>query len=573
MILFFCIYEYFAKDKKLNGLMDVFCFTNQWYDFRKLVIIFLLFVCFSACRNTSDHLDKKVFNINLDQGLTSLDPAFARNQNVLWMCNQIFNGLVQIDDSLHIKPCIAKSWEISPNGKQYIFHLRNDVFFHDDSLFKSGKGRKVNAYDFKFSFSRIIDPKIASSGAWIFNDKVSGKEAFIVKNDSTFVIDLKQAFPPFLAMLSAQYCSVVPFEIANYYGKEFRTHPIGTGPFKFKYWKEGEVLVLLKNEHYFEIDSLGYQFPYLDAVKATFIPDKQTAFMEFVRKKLDYFTSVDGSYRDDILTKSGTMTRKYQGKFKLEKGPYLNTEYLGMLVDSSLTIVKNSPLKYKKVRQAINYAIDRERLVKYLRNGIGIPGNSGFIPAGMPGFDASTVRGYHYQPEKSKQLLKEAGFPNGKGMAEITLSTTTSYKDLIEFIQGELEEVGIKTKIEVNQSASLREVIAKRQVNFFRGSWIADYADGEIYLSMFYSKNYVPIGPNYTSFNQPAFDRLFEQIAEAKNDQERFKLYQMMDQIVMDEAPIVVLYYDQFINLYQNNISGLNKNAQNLLVLKNVKKK
>ncbi len=553
--------------------MDVFCFTNQWYDFRKLVIIFLLFVCFSACRNTSDHLDKKVFNINLDQGLTSLDPAFARNQNVLWMCNQIFNGLVQIDDSLHIKPCIAKSWEISPNGKQYIFHLRNDVFFHDDSLFKSGKGRKVNAYDFKFSFSRIIDPKIASSGAWIFNDKVSGKEAFIVKNDSTFVIDLKQAFPPFLAILSAQYCSVVPFEIANYYGKEFRTHPIGTGPFKFKYWKEGEVLVLLKNEHYFEIDSLGYQFPYLDAVKATFIPDKQTAFMEFVRKKLDYFTSVDGSYRDDILTKSGTMTRKYQGKFKLEKGPYLNTEYLGMLVDSSLTIVKNSPLKYKKVRQAINYAIDRERLVKYLRNGIGIPGNSGFIPAGMPGFDASTVKGYHYQPEKSKQLLKEAGFPNGKGMAEITLSTTTSYKDLIEFIQGELEEVGIKTKIEVNQSASLREVIAKSQVNFFRGSWIADYADGEIYLSMFYSKNYVPIGPNYTSFNQPAFDQLFEQIAEAKNDQERFKLYQMMDQIVMDEAPIVVLYYDQFINLYQNNISGLNKNAQNLLVLKNVKKK
>jgi len=172
----------------------------------------------------------------------------------------------------------------------------------------------------------------------------------------------------------------------------------------------------------------------------------------------------------------------------------------------------------------------------------------------MPGFDALAVKGYSYQPEKSKQLLKEAGFPNGKGMAEITLSTTTSYKDLIEFIQGELEDVGIKTKIEVNQSASLREVIAKRQVNFFRGSWIADYADGEIYLSMFYSKNYVPIGPNYTSFNQPAFDQLFEHIADAKNEKERFKRYQKMDQIIMDEAPVVVLYYDQFINMYQNNI-------------------
>lgn len=540
------------------------------------IILFLGFlVCmggFTACNNADKLNKKKVFNINLDQGLTSLDPAFARNQNVLWMTNQIFNGLVQIDNDLNILPCVAKSWEISTDGSIYTFHLRDDVFFHDDDLFAGGKGRKVIANDFKYSFSRIIDPKTASSGAWIFNDKISGMDAFMAPNDSTFIIKLNKAFPPFLAMLSAQYCSVIPFEVASKYGKEFRTHPIGTGPFKFKYWKEGEVLVLLKNENYFEKDSLGTKLPYLDAVKATFIPDKQTAFMEFIKKQLDYFNSIDGSYRDDILTKSGKMTPKYVGKFNLRKGPYLNTEYLGMLVDSSLTIVKNSPLKYKKVRQAINYAINRERLVKYLRNSIGIPGSAGFIPAGMPGFSLKAVKGYTYNPEKARQLLKEAGFTNGKGMAEITLSTTTTYKDLIEFIQGELNNVGIKSKIEVNQSASLREVIAKRQVNFFRGSWIADYADGEIYLSMFYSKNFVPIGPNYTSFSNKEFDKLYESLYKYRNDQERFKLYQKMDQIVMDEAPIVVLFYDESVNLYQNNISGLSNNAQNLLVLKNVKK-
>ncbi len=552
--------------------MSLFHNSKKFFWFKNYCYLFLLLTVFTACNNRSKNQEKTVFTLNLDQGLTSLDPAFARNQNVLWMTNQIFNGLVQIDDSLHIKPCVAKSWEISADGKQYVFHLRDDVYFHDDELFVQGKGRKVIAADFKYSFSRIIDPKMASSGAWIFNDKVDGKQAFIATDDSTFVIKMNKPFPPFLSMLSAQYCSVIPFEVANYYGKEFRTHPIGTGPFKFKYWKEGEVLALLKNENYFEKDSSGHQLPYLDAVKATFIPDKQTAFMEFIKKKLDYFTSVDGSYRDDILSKSGKMTSKYVGKFQLEKGPYLNTEYLGMLVDSSLAIVKSSPLKYKKVRQAINYAINRERLVKYLRNSIGIPGTSGFIPAGMPGFNANAVKGYSYNPEKARELLKEAGFPNGKGMAEITLSTTTTYKDLIEFIQGELNNVGIKSKIEVNQSASLREVIAKRQVNFFRGSWIADYADGEIYLSMFYSKNYVPIGPNYTSFNNKEFDKLYEQLSYIKDDAERFKLYQKMDQLVMDESPVVVLFYDQFINLYQNNISGLNKNAQNLLVLKRVKK-
>ncbi len=546
-------------------------FNNNNHLFLK-VILLLFSVGLLACNGKDESAAKKVFYLNLDQGLTSLDPAFSRNQNVLWMTNQIFNGLVQIDDSLKIKPCIAKSWEISDDGKTYTFHLRNDVFFHDDALFKNGKGRKTISSDFQYSFSRIIDPKIASSGAWIFNDKVSGKEAFTALNDSTFIIQLNKAFPPFLSMLSAQYCSVVPFEVANHYGKEFRTHPIGTGPFKFKYWKEGEVLVLLKNESYFEKDSAGNALPYLDAVKATFIPDKQTAFMEFLRKQLDYFNGIDGSYRDDILTKSGKMTTKYHGKFHLRKAPYLDTEYLGMLVDSNLAIVKSSPLKYKKVRQAINYAINRERLVKYLRNGVGIPGNSGFVPAGMPGFSAEAVRGYSYNPEKARQLLNEAGFPNGKGMAEITLSTTTSYKDLIEFIQGELNNVGIKAKIEVNQSASLREVIAKRQVNFFRGSWIADYADAEIYLSMFYSKNYVPIGPNYTSFNNKKFDKLYEQMNKFKGEEERFKLYQQMDQLVMDEAPVVVLFYDESVNLYQNNIRGLGNNAQNLLVLKNVRK-
>ena len=538
---------------------------------QSLLFVISLFFLF-GCKSDDKKNNKTVFNINLDQGLTSLDPAFARNQNVLWVCNQIFSSLVQIDDSLNIKPSVAKSWEISEDGKTYTFHLRNDVFFHDDELFKNGKGRKAVANDFKYSFSRIIDPKMTSSGAWIFNDKVNGKEDFLAPNDSTFIIKLNKPFPPFLSMLSAQYCSVVPHEVADKYGKEFRTHPIGTGPFKFKYWKEGEVLVLLKNENYFEKDSKGRRLPYLDAVKATFIPDKQTAFMEFLKKDLDYFNSIDGSYRDDILTKSGKMTSKYKGKFQLVKGPYLNTEYLGMLVDSSLAIVKNSPIKYKKVRQAINYAINKERLVKYLRNSIGIPGTAGFIPAGMPGFDAKAVKGYDYNPEKAKQLLKEAGFPNGNGMKELTLSTTTTYKDLIEFIQGELSNVGIKSKIEVNQSASLRETIAKRQTNFFRGSWIADYADGEIYLSMFYSKNYVPIGPNYTSFNNPQFDKMYEKLNYIKDDKERFKLYQKMDQLVMDEAPVVVLFYDQSVNLFQNNISGLGHNAQNLLVLKYVKK-
>ncbi|MEO8795593.1 MAG: ABC transporter substrate-binding protein [Daejeonella sp.] len=539
--------------------------------FRTTVLSLGFFLLILSCNNSKETSGKTVFNINLNDGLTSLDPAFARNQNALWMVNQLFNGLVQVDDDLKTIPAIAKSWEISPDGKSYTFHLRNDVYFHDDPLFPNGKGRKVLAADFVYSFNRIIDPKVASSGAWIFNDKLSSNKSFEAANDSTLLIHLKKPFTPFLSMLTAQYCSVVPHEITEHYGKDFRHHPIGTGPFKFKYWKEGEILVFLKNENYWESDG-KQKLPYMDAIRSTFIPDKQTAFMEFIKKNLDFFNGIDGSYRDDILTKSGKMTRKYDGKFQLRTGPYLNTEYLGILVDSSMAIVKNSPLKNKKIRQAINYSIDRKKMVKYLRNSIGTPGHAGFIPKGMPGFDMEAVKGYEYNPELARKLLAESGFPNGEGMPEIKLQTSTTYKDLIEFVQGELTAVGIKCKVEVNQTSSLRELIAKKSVNFFRGSWIADYPDAENYLSVFYSKNFVPIGPNYTSFKNKKFDALFERSFSETDDEKRYALYREMDNLVMEESPVIILFYDQLINLYQNNITGFSNNAQNLLILKKVKK-
>jgi oligopeptide transport system substrate-binding protein len=531
------------------------------------ICLMVLFAC-----SSKQHQDKQVFNINLDQNLTSLDPAFARNQNAIWMINQIFNGLVQVDKDLNTVPCIAKKWQISEDGLTYTFNLRDDVYFQDDALFEGGKGRKVNASDFVYSFNRLIDPKVASSGGWIFSDKVKDASSFIALNDSTFQVQLVKPFPAFLNLLTAQYCSVVPKEVVEHYGKDFRNHPIGTGPFKFKYWKEDEVLVLLKNPNYFEKDSTGKRLPLLDAVKVTFINDKQSAFMNFIKKDLDFFNSVDGSYRDDILTKSGKMTSKYEGKFQLLKGPYLCTEYVGILVDPDNPLVQKSPLRIKKVRQAINYAIDKAKLIKYLRNSIGTPATSGFIPRGMPGFDSLKVKGYDYNPKLAAELLAEAGFPNGKGLPEIKLSTSTTYKDLIEYIQGELNTIGMKVKVDVSPSASLRDLMAKNEVNFFRGSWIADYPDAENYLSVFYSKNKVPFGPNYTGYFNKEFDKLFEQSYFENDAQKRFELYHKMDNMVMEHAAIVPILYDQAVVMLQNNISGYMTNPLSLMVLKNVKK-
>jgi peptide/nickel transport system substrate-binding protein len=229
-------------------------------------------------------------------------------------------------------------------------------------------------------------------------------------------------------------------------------------------------------------------------------------------------------------------------------------------------------LRKLKIRQAINYAIDKQKMVKYLRNNMGTPGTSGFVPIGMPGFDGKGVNGYSYNPEKARQLLKEAGYPNGNNLPEIILHTTVGYRSLIEYVQGQLDRVGIKTSIEITQGASLRELVSKNGVNFFYGTWIADYPDAENYLSVFYSKNKIPFGPNYTGFNNKQFDSLFEQAYHVTDDEKRFALYKQMDNLVMQQAPVVILYYDKRVNLYQNNISGYSINAQNLLTLKYTKK-
>src|ERR1700739_127290 len=170
------------------------------------VLFFLLMLSLFSCGGKkNENSDKKIFHYNELAGISSLDPAASSNNENLWAVNQFFNGLVQMDDRLTIEPCIAKSWDISADGKTYTFHLRNDVFFHDHQLFKDGKGRKVSASDFVFSFDRLFDPKVSSALSLLDNIDRSQKNGFAALNDTTFVIYLKENFSPFLGILTMKY--------------------------------------------------------------------------------------------------------------------------------------------------------------------------------------------------------------------------------------------------------------------------------------------------------------------------------------------------------------------------------
>jgi peptide/nickel transport system substrate-binding protein len=369
------------------------------------------------------------------------------------------------------------------------------------------------------------------------------------------------------------YCVAVPHEAITYYGKEFGQNPVGTGPFKFKLWRQEEKLILLKNEKYFETDSEGNALPYLEGISIRFIKDKQSEFLEFLSGKIDFLSGIHSSYKDELLTVTGHLNPSYSDRFYLLTGPYLNTEYLGILADTSLPAMKDNPLRFPEVRKAINYGFDRRKMLQYLRNNLGTPAEKGIVPYGIPFFDHSMFDGYQYKPDTARQLLVKAGFPEGKGLEGIVLTTTSDYLDLCEFIQYELAGIGINLKLEVMTGAGFRNTVANSGLPFFRASWIADYPDPENYLSLFHSDNFSPAGPNYTHFRSGLFDSLYTESIRTSDEHLRLMLYSSMDQIIMQHAAIVPLFYDRLVRIVSSDVEGFDINPLNLLVIKHVKKK
>ena len=566
--------------------------------------------CHGAARPAAD--ERRVFRYNQPEALSSLDPAFARNQANSWAVSQLFNGLMELDSTLLPVPALARRYTISPDGRTYTFVLRKGISFHDDSsVFKVSEAslramaeqeakdhqravdydhlesyplptRHVTAADFVYSFKRILDPATASSGGWIFRGKVLEKPdgsisdtAFVAANDSTLRIHLKEPFIPFLGILTMPYAYVVPHEAVAKYGKDFREHPVGTGPFRFKLWDEGNVLLFEKNPTYWRRDRQGRALPYLDAVAVSFLADRKTEFLTFQQGKLDFLSGIRAGSRDLIMYPDGSIREDFKGKFRVEKVPYLNTEYLGFQLDSAnLTgeqAVQGRALRDRRVRQALNFALNKPEMLTYILNRVGHAGTSGFVPTALPSFSEAQVPGYTYQPQKARQLLRAAGYGPQRPL-RLRLSTVLERKEIGEYLQKQWADVGVQVQIDINQSAAQQDLVDNGRVAFFAKSWLGDYPDAENYLALFYSPNFSPAGPDKTHFKNAAYDKLYDEARRTLDVARRTEMYQAMDRIIVAESPVISLYYDEVVRLTQNNVHGLTPNPMNQLLLERVRK-
>ncbi len=546
---------------------------------RFLLLIIAIFIVSCSKEQNTD----KIFKYNESQGIENLDPVMCSNYPSGWPLQQMMEGLLEYTQAMNLDPSLASSYKISEDGLLYTFTIRKNVFFHDNACFPEGKGRELKGSDFKYCFERLCDPRTKTRGAWLFRDKVKGALDYInsikenynnvkeitgiqAPNDTTLEITLNKPFAPFLSILTMAYAFVYPKEAVDYYKDNFGYNPVGTGPFKFVKWEVDRELEMAKNPNYWNLNKAGKPLVYLDGIKVSFIKSSETAFLDFQQGKFDYYDP-SPEVLSQITDETGKLKPEYD--FELVKQPWLNTVYLGVQLDKNVPGGKNNPLTdNKKLRQAINYAVDREKIINYVLKFRGTPGVNGPIPPGMPGYNKD-LKGYSYDITKAKQLLTEAGYPDGKGLSlKLTVSNDDTQKLIGESVQAQLKDLGIDAQLDFMQASTLRSSQVGGEIAFWRGNWGADYFDPENFMALFYSKNHTPMGPNYTHYTNAKADSLYELAMKLTDFPARVKLYNEMEQIVLEDSPLIILYYNQIVYLKNKKVSNMYIDGLNTLILK-----
>jgi ABC-type transport system substrate-binding protein len=494
-------------------------------------IALLLSSLLLACSGGGDNPHRRTLVDSRDNyDPRSLDPALSTDVPTGRVVGYLFDGLTRFTPDAKVIPALATSWDVSPDGSVYTFHLRRGVRFTDGTPFVA---RQVAS-----SWRRVLDPKVRGGRGWPLYPILGAKEfadgkgtsipGIVTPDDSTVVVTLKEPFAIFPKLLAMPVAAIAPDNIPANFGE----HPVGTGPWKLVEWKHDDYLLFAPNKDYWG------GAPKADSLKARIIAEPSTAVAEFQSGNVDVLQVPQGEIRD--------WEEDTERKKLLASTPSLELVYVAINVT-------RGPLRDVRVRQAINYAVDRRTIVRNLIAGRGELA-AGVIPSSLPGSDKTRI-GYQFDTLRARQLLREAGYPKGIDV-ELWTSTTPIYVRIAETLQGYLALSGIRAKIVQRESAAARAAARNGQADLFVKDWYADYPDAENFLYPLLHSANKGVGGNVSFYANPQFDSLVTLARREQDETKRNALYKQADELALRDAPMVYLWFYSELSAIQPWIHG-----------------
>jgi oligopeptide transport system substrate-binding protein len=506
-----------------------------------------------------------------DRYITLYPPGISEDIGA-HIASQIYEGLVKFNmKDLSIVPAIAEKWSMDASGTIYTFTLRKGVFFHDDACFPDGKGRELTAADVKYSFELLCThEKQNTNYAAILKDRVQGANAYYEANtgkptgslsgveivdDHTVKIKLLNPNISFLNTLAIPGASIVPKEAIEKYGINAK---VGTGAFLFSEYSDGTV-VLRRNPRYYRVDEFGNQLPFLDSVVISIL-SKQQELEKFQNDQLSVLIGLPSESVANLVTKQINDFKNKPPKYILERSPEMANQYYEFNLSKA-------PFNNINVRKAFCYAIDRNKIVEEILNGEAYgPATYGFCPPSFKGYDITKIKGYDFDPVKAKQLLAEAGYPEGKGFPKIKIELNSGgakHTRVVVEIQKQLRNIlNINVDFEVVTQKQKLEDAKFGRTELVRSSWIADYPSPETFLYVLYGGT-LPADltqetfPNTSRYRNPRYDSLYITGRKAKTQEEAYACFLKAEQLMMNDAPVMMLWYAEDYRLIKSNVHNL----------------
>lgn len=544
------------------------------------IVIIIALSLLSACTKHQDSKEK-VLTVIAPSDVKGFDPIMSSDVGSAAQISKIYEGLLSyhwLKLPYELIPNLAEEMPtISKDGMTYTFKLKKGVHFQDDIAFPGGKGREMEASDFVYSIKRLADTKNQATGWWILDGKIKGLNEWRVKYQSqpaanydeeiagikaldkyTLQFQLSKVFPQFLYSLAMPYTFVVAKEVVAKYGAEFINHPVGTGAYVLPVFDQGKRIVFTKNptfrdkfypseaseEYRSFLSDAGKKLPLLDKIIVNVMVESQPAWLKFNKGEIDYLSIPKDNFSSTIVGNKLSKEMSDKG-MSLTIMPAIDTYYIGFNYD--VKIFQNVNL-----RRAMSLAYDAKMANTLFYNDTGFPAAS-IAPPGLAG-NVATFKNEWRGPnlELARKTLALAGYPEGKGLPEITLDTmsSTTARQKAEFFQSQMEKIGIKIKVVTNLNPELQAKIKKRATQMIDYGWIGDYPDTENFLQIFYGPNSSP-GANSSNYNNPAFNKEFEAAAKMQNSPERTALYEKLNQFLANEAVGIFTVHTQSYILQQ----------------------